>query len=114
MVVWAGDERGRGKGAHQRVKRLVGGRLGRDEQGRGRMTHQRVVATRWWSFGPGTSEGGKRRPTNESLRLVGGRLGLGRGREGEGGPPMSLYDLLVVDRAWDRRGWREKLPNELQ
>ena len=54
VVVWAGDERGRGKEAHQRVKRLVGG-----------------------------------------------RLGLGRGREGEGGPPTSRKDSLAVDRAWE-------------
>ena len=46
VVVWAGDERGRGKKAHQRV-----------------------VKTRWWSIGPGT--GKENHPTSQTTRWAG-------------------------------------------
>ena len=58
--------------------------MARDERGRREETHQRVVKTRWWSFGPGTSEGGGRGPTNESndsLVVVWARDERGRGEE---------------------------------
>ena len=83
VVVWAGDEQGRGENPPNKSQWLVGGCMAKDERGRGEETHQRVFMTRWWSFGPGTSEGGGRGLTNKSnYSLVVVWAGMSKGEAG--------------------------------